>query len=412
MGCFSGAQMAAACPGIFFLNGRAGFMYGRGWIRLLHRTALGTVGFGLLFSILARGHVLEGPAKKGVHAQYNQKTGRPEWVATYLSASQIAGDTELIQGLQLVLFNSEGQSNLVVTTPQCVFDLRNKLVLSTDALHARSVSGELSLEGEGFECRLTDERLVVSNRVHAIIRKEWLNAPPQITPPSAANSVPASPQTNSPASASRQLHIFSDRLRYQTNLALFEENVRADDPQGRLTAGLLTVEFTQPDQRFGNMFAEHNVVVDSEGLHATGQRANYLVTNNVVELSGDPTWRLGGYDGRADELMVNRRTREFHAARNVAMRLPAGALGTNGFIWAETAPPTNSVTAQKQPIEVNADDFVFRPDVTNTNLNDAVLRGQVRVNAEKGNLRCELMTNKSSTDQNRNERAVAETQTE
>ena len=385
-------------------------MYGRGLKRLLHRTALGAVGFGLLFSILARAQVLEGPAKKGVHAQYNQKTGKPEWVATYLSASQIAGDTELIQGLQLVLFNSEGQSNLVVTTPQCVFDLRNKVVLSTDALQARSVSGELSLEGEGFECRLTDERLVVSNRVHAIIRKEWLNAPPQITPPSAANSVPASPQTNSPASATRQLHIFSDRLRYQTNLALFEENVRADDPQGRLTAGLLTVEFTQPDQRFGNMFAEHNVVIDSEGLHATGQRANYLVTNNVVELSGDPTWRLGGYDGRADELMVNRRTREFHAARNVAMRLPAGALGTNGFIWAETAPPTNSVTAQKQPIEVNADDFVFRPDVTDTNLNDAVLRGQVRVGAEKGNLSCELMTIKSSTGQNRTESAVAERQ--
>src|SRR5438552_16619434 len=225
MGCFSGAQMAAACPGIFFLNGRAGFMYGRGLKRLLHGTALGTVGVGLLLSVFARAQVLEGQAKKGVHAQYNQSTGKPEWVATYLSASQIAGDTELIQGLQLVLFNAEGRSNLVVTTPRCVFDLRNKAVLSTDALQARSVSGELSLEGEGFECRLTDERLVVSNRVHAIIRKQWLNAPPQITPPSAATSVPASPQTNSPASASRQLHIFSDRMRYQTNLTLLDEIV-------------------------------------------------------------------------------------------------------------------------------------------------------------------------------------------
>ena len=97
----------------------------------------------------------------------------------------------------------------------------------------------------------------------------------------------------------QQLHIFSDRLRYQTNLALFEANVRADDPQGRLTAGVLKVEFTQPEQRLGDMFAEHNVVIDSEGLHATGQRANYLMTNNVVELSGNPAWRAGGYDGRA-----------------------------------------------------------------------------------------------------------------
>src|SRR6266704_5867292 len=205
----------------------------RGLKRLLHAIALGAVGVGLLLPVFARAQVLEGPAKRGVHAQYNQKTGRPDWVATYLSASQIASDTELIQSLQLVLFNSEGQSNLVVTTPQCVFDLRNKVVLSTDALQARSVSGELSLEGEGFECRLTEERLVVSNRVHAVIRKDWLNAPSQTNPPPAALSIPPSPQTNFPGSPAQFLHIFSDRLRYQTNLALFDGNVRADDPQER-----------------------------------------------------------------------------------------------------------------------------------------------------------------------------------
>src|SRR5438552_10404124 len=400
--------MAAAGPGIFFLNGRAGFMNGRGLKRLLHGIALGAVGVGLLLSVFARAQVLEGPAKIGVHAQYNQKTGKPEWVAAYLSASQIASEMELIQGLQLVLFNSEGQSNLVVTTPQCVFDLRNKVVSSTDALQARSVSGELSLEGEGFECRLADERLIVSNRVHAVIGKDWLNAPSQTNPPLAALSVPPSPQTNSSGSPAQLLHIFSDRLRYQTNLALFEGSVRADDPQGRLTAGRLTVKFTEPDQRFGNIYAEHNVVIDSEGVHATGERANYLVTNNVVELSGYPSWRLGEYDGRADELTVDRRAREFHAARNVELLVPAAALGSNGFFWAEPSTATNAVASKKQPVKVNADDFDFRPDGTETNLNVAVLRGQVRVGAEKGNLSCELMTIKSSTRQNRTESIVAE----
>src|SRR6185436_15968307 len=176
-------------------------------------------------SVYVRAQVLEGEAKRGVHAQYNQKTGKPEWVASYQSAAQIATDTELIQGLQLVLFNPEGQSNLVVTTPQCVFDLRSKVVSSADALQARSVSGELTLEGEGFECRLAGERLIVSNRVHAVIRKDWLNT--------------AASRTNFPGGPAQFLHIFSDRLRFQTNLALFEGNVRADDPQGRLTAGLL-----------------------------------------------------------------------------------------------------------------------------------------------------------------------------
>jgi lipopolysaccharide export system protein LptA len=410
--------MAEADSGIFFLNGRASLIYGRGLKRLFHGTAFRAVGLGLLLPILARAQVLEGPAKKGVHAQYNQKTGKPEWVATYLSASQIAGDTELIQELQLVLFTSEGRSNLVVATPQCVFDLRNKVVSSTNTLQARSVSGGLSLEGQGFECRLADEHLVVSNRVHAVIRKDWLNAPSRTNPPAAARLGSPPAQTNSPGSPAQFLHIYSDRLRYQTNLVLFEGNAHADDPQGRLSAGLLTAEFTEPDQRLGNIsepdqrlgniLAEHNVIIESEGLRATGERANYSATNNVVELTGNPTWRLGGYDGRADELIVNRRTREFHAARNVEMLLPANALGTNGLFWAETAPPTNSLAANKQPIKVNADDFDFRPDLTDTNLNISVLRGHVRVGTEKGNLSCELITIKSTTDKNKTESVVAE----
>ncbi len=381
-------------------------MNGRGLKRLLHGTSLSAVGVGLLFTLSARAQVIEGQAKKGVHAQYNQKTGKPEWVATYQSASPIANDTELIQGLQLVLFNSEGRSNLVVATPQCVFDLRNKVVSSTEALQARSVSGEMSLEGEGFECRLADERLVISNRVHAVIQKEWLNAP--TNPPPAARSVLASAQTNAPGPPGQLLHIFSDQLRYQTNVALFEGNVRADDPQGSLTAVRLTAALTEPDQHLESLLAESNVVIDSEGLHATGQRANYFVTNAVVELSGHPTWRLGAYDGRADELTVNRRAREFHAARNVEMLLPASGLGTNGLFWAERSSATNVVSAKDQLIKVNADDLVFRPDMTDTNLNVALLRGQIRVAAEQGNLSCEFMTIKSSASQNRIERIVAE----
>jgi len=395
-----------AGPGKFFLNEHAGFMNGCGLKHSLHGIVLCALGVGLLLSPFARAQVLEGQAKRGVHAQYNQKTGKPEWVASYLSATQIAGDTERIEGLQLVLFNPEGQSNLVVTTPQCVFDLRSKVVSSTDALQAGSVSGELSLAGEGFECRLADESLIVSNRVHAVIRKDWLNT--QTNPPSAALSIAPRRQTNSPGNPAQRLHIYSDGLRFQTNLALFRGNVRAEDPQGTLTAGLLTVKFTETDRHFGNSYAEHNVVIDSEGVHATGERANYLVTNNVVELVGNPTWRLGNYDGRADELVVDLRTRAFHAARNVEMLLPPDAFGTNGFLGVEPRPATNVLSLNKQPIKVNADDFDFRPDGTDTNLNIAVLRGQVRVGAENGTLSCELITVKSSTRQNRTESVVAE----
>ena len=392
-----------ARPGIFFLNGSGGFIYGRGVKRFPHCRTYCAISVSLLLAVFARTQTPEGPTKQGVHAQYNQKTGKPEWVASYLTASEISRDTELIQGLQLVLFNTDGQSNLIVNTPQCLFDLRGKVVSSADRLQARSVSGEFSLEGEGFQCQLTEERLAVSNRVHAIVRKDLLTAPS----PTNLSAVATAAQTNSPGPP-QVLHIYSDRLRYQTNLAVFENNARAEDPQGDLAAGLLTVRFTEPERRIENIQAEQGVVINSEQIHATGQRGNYLATNDVLELFGNPTWQLGQYEGRADELTVHRRAHAFHAVRNVEMTLPEGALGTNGFFLAETASATNAAVSKTEPVKAYADDFDFRPDATDTNLNVALLDGHVRVSAEKGNLSCGRMTVRSSRLRNRTETVLIE----
>jgi len=179
------------------------------------------------------------------------------------------------------------------------------------------------------------------------------------------------------------------------------------------TCRSLTVKFTEPaqlDQRRGidRILAEQYVVIDSEELHATGDRATYQQASDVVELTGHPAWRLRQYEGRAEELTVNRKTREFHAARSVEMTLPQDSIGRRGFLLPENPAQSNPASIQDQPVRVRAEDFEFQPDLANTNLNLAVFCGQVQVQSGKGNLSCEIMSIKSSAPDNRTQSAVAQ----
>ena len=106
--------------------------------------------------------------------------------------------------------------------------------------------------------------------------------------------------------------------------------------------------------------------------------------------------------------MVNRKTREFHAARNLEMTLPPGSIGQKGFLLPESPPTTNAAPKKGGPVEVRGEDFEFKPDVADTNFNLAVFNGNVRVNSGNGNLSCDLLTIQSSAPSNRTERVVAE----
>ena len=378
----------------------------RGVKRFLQISAVFVAGTFLLFVPTSRGQVIPGEAKGFRTAGYDNANGKLKWLLSGASATNVSTEMLFIRQPRLELFNEDGRTNLVVATPLCFYNTRTKVVSSAEGLDAHSGDGGFSLAGEGFQYEPGDDRLAVSNRVHAVIRKDFLGAQPQTNalPATRTNLVPLA-QTNV---AAQLLHIYSDHLHYQTNLAVFEDNVRADDAQGKLTSGTLTLKFIGPERKIETISAEREVVIDSEELHATGDRANYQLTNDVVKLTGSPAWRLGEREGSAEELAFNRKTREFHAARSVKMTLPAGSLGTNGFLLVESPPSTNPVTVKKPPVQVSADDFDFRPDSANTNQNVAMFRGKVRVDAEKGKLGCELMTIKSSVPGNRTESVVAE----
>jgi len=371
------------------------------WPRLLKFAAL------LWLCAGAHAQIIESEVKGFKHAFVDEQSGKRTMLLSGGSATNISNAELLLRGgVQLQFFNSEGKTNLEVSSLQCIYNTRTKLVSSGEKLEAASPDAQISLEGTGFEYQTATGSLVISNEVHAILRKDLIEPRP-----GARGGVTA--QTNAAPAPAGLVHIFSDRMRYQTNLAVFEDNVRVDDPPGKLTCGSLTVAFSEsakPDERrrVENILASRDVVIDSEEIHATGDRATYRLTNDVVELSGNPTWRLREYAGRAEELVVNRKTREFHAMRGTEMTLPSGAIGRNGFLLPESGSATNTVAAAGRPVLARSEDFQFRPDTTDTNFNIALFSGDVQVKSEKGNLDCELMTIRSTAQSNRTESVVAE----
>ncbi|PYK63196.1 MAG: hypothetical protein DME21_03775 [Verrucomicrobia bacterium] len=396
--------------GIFFLNSRAGFMNESGV--KLRRFCLSVVAALVLVSPAVRSQLIEGGAKRFKHAFVDEQTGKRTMLLTGGSATNISNEELLIgDGVRLQFFDDTGKTNLEVASAACIYNLKTESVASTNRLEASSGSGQFSLEGDGFEYARANGSLTISNHIHATIRKDLLQSPSQTTATRGAGQ--SGRQTEAAPATNQFLQIFSDRMRYQSNLAVFECNVRVEDPQGKMTCSALTVAFSErspsdESRRIESIVARQQVVIDSDQVHASGDQATYRQATEVIELTGNPAWRLRQYEGRAEELVVNRRTREFHARRNVEMTLPPGSIGQSGFLLPESSSETTATAAEGQPAQVRAGDFEFKPDVADTNFNLAVFRGNVQVNSGKGNLGCELMTIISTAQSNRTESVVAE----
>ncbi|TMP97796.1 MAG: hypothetical protein E6L09_12655 [Verrucomicrobia bacterium] len=382
-------------PSLFMVPMRA--KYG---LRAFHGPGLFTVALLVLLAPVARGQIIEGEVKGFKHAFIDPVSGRRTSLLSGLAATNISNEALLVIQPQIQLFSEDGKTNLTVGSPQCVFNTQTKLVFSAEKLQAASADGRFALEGYGFQYEVVAGSLIISNRAHAVIRKDLLESPAS---EGARGAIPPALPANAPSAVGQFVQIDSDHLRYQTNC----------DPQGNLTCGSLTVQFlptgqTEEGRRVEKILARQDVVIDSPDVHATADQGTYRQATDVLELTGHPTWRLRQFDGRAEELVLNRKTREFRAAGGVEMTVPSGSIGRSGLLFPATGPATSAMPGQGQPTQVRANEFEFRPDLANTNFNLAVFHDRVQVTSERGNLSCGLMTLKVWAPSNRTESVMAE----
>ncbi|HWF18753.1 MAG TPA: LptA/OstA family protein [Verrucomicrobiae bacterium] len=207
-----------------------------------------------------------------------------------------------------------GDPQMVAETPECVSDQRLDEITSTNSLTVHANRGSIFLEGVGFLFHHTNMSLVISNKVHSVLRLR--------------------PATNAPAPAT---DIFSDRGEFEmktdaTNgMALYIRNVHVLDPQMKLDCDWLRADLPKDQagqtNRPNHIVARTNVVIDfantnGEKIHAVGQQAVYdyrvanAATNESLELTGNPRVDLTNGWMTADTLVMDRATGKLRGVGN------------------------------------------------------------------------------------------------
>ena len=245
----------------------------------------------------------------------------------------------LLTKVKLQTFRVNGEPEMVVEAPECIFDDKARTAGSAGKLVLQSGDEKLRVEGEGFGCQLAGKILIISNNIQAVIQRPNTNA----------NAAPL-------IITSRWLEFDADKRR-----ATFHDDVRGDDPDLAFTCGTLAVSATTNQSSFDLIEAREALVVTGKvgGRKATADRGVYRQAAESIELVGSATWDVDGKSGRADRVLGLRGDGSFQADGNVAMKLPRGELGAaTGLLSASNSPAQSAAM-----VDVFADRFHWRSNV-------------------------------------------------
>lgn len=161
---------------------------------------------------------------------------------------------------------------------------------------------------------------------------------------------PSAKPASKTAGASEALEIFANSFEYDSpsGFAIYTGNVRVNDPDMTINCELLTVRFAQAAKntdgagdaakaggiasvaggKIDTIVAERKVVIvnKKDGSRATGTKAVYTASSDVVELTGDPMLQTEQGKLFADVVILDRAKNKLRANGNVRMELKSDAL--------------------------------------------------------------------------------------
>jgi len=85
-------------------------------------------------------------------------------------ATPLGAERYLITQLRLELFEENGQRQLTIEAPECLYDFRARNASSAGPLKIVLGEGRLSVTGEGFLWQQAQSSLMISNRVYTRLR--------------------------------------------------------------------------------------------------------------------------------------------------------------------------------------------------------------------------------------------------
>ena len=85
-------------------------------------------------------------------------------------AQPLAGGLLAIKQLKLEMFKPDGEPEIIVNAPDCVYNQLDGTASSPHRLEVQTGDGKIRIEGEGFLWRQNDSFLTISNQVRTVIK--------------------------------------------------------------------------------------------------------------------------------------------------------------------------------------------------------------------------------------------------
>lgn len=89
---------------------------------------------------------------------------------TGTSASPLPGGMLDITNLTIVTFDLSGKTQMVVRAPECVYAPYDYYANSAGHVEMETSDGKITITGDGFLWRQSDNSLTISNNVHTVIK--------------------------------------------------------------------------------------------------------------------------------------------------------------------------------------------------------------------------------------------------
>jgi lipopolysaccharide export system protein LptA len=175
-----------------------------------------------------------------------------------------------------------------------------------------------------------------TNRAFQVLGNAWLKMPGQ-----AMGGIDFSTQSNPPvakasSTTNQFIEVRCDHYEFRTNSAVFSDGVQVinrdgEEVNGTMTCGTLSAAFTGTNE-LQKMVADRAVVIEQQENQTrfTADKAVYDGPTEVLELTGQPTWKAGLRHGSGETISVSRQRNEMQVSTNAVMWLPADELQTSG----------------------------------------------------------------------------------
>lgn len=292
------------------------------------------------------------------------------WRITGAKAEPRERAVVLLTDMKLRTLRPNGEAELSVDAPQCLYDSVKRTASSPGKLKVLVNDGRFVIEGEGFLWQMLQETnwmLIISNKVGATVQQPGTNATPAF------------------------MTIAARRFAFDTvqQEASFSDGVLAEDAEIEMRCGVLSAALAITNSVPEALRMEQNVVVLSkrEQLSAKSDRAFYARTNESLSLTGNVSWQQAGQNGRAEQARLRRLEKEFAADGNVSVQLPRGSLGLGGLLPTNASPVMASASASA-PIQLSAAHLLVRSNFT-------LIEGEVRIQDETNRIACDKIVSET-----------------